>query len=260
MKKKRRKKVNSPLQILVREQAAKALLKATYGFLRRNKITQSPRSGQRWPRSMTRGNNKDLRLYRATMRAYENMGLLMATWFSNPRFLDNAGNPAALTARKGTRSIAHLIQQSKARVSTAIAIELLRNSPSVRSDRGGSYLALRRVFVLPEFEIPRAALVVERYLETLSRNAKSRKRGTTLLLERSSYVPEIDLGAVSPILRDIKERGTAFMDSTDGEIEACRLRRPNRRETGEVGVAVFAWTKSRRRPPHSRSASQPKYR
>ena len=182
------------------------------------------------------------------MRAYENMGLLMATWFTNPRFLDKAGNPAALTARKGTRSIAHLIRQSKARVSTAIAIELLRNSPSVRSDRGGSYVALRRVFVLPEFEIPRAALVVGRYLETLSRNAKGRKRGTTLLLERSSYVPEIDLGAVSPVLRDIKERGTAFMDSTDGEIEACRLRRPNRRAIGEVGVAVFAWTKSKSRP------------
>ena len=133
-------------------------------------------------------------------------------------------------------------------ISTSIAIELLRSSPSVRSDDDGTYVALRRVFVLPEFEIPRAALVVERYLETLSGNAQGRIRGTTLLLERSSYVPEIDLGAVSPILRDIKERGTAFMDSTDGEIEACRLRRPKRGAIGEVGVAVFAWTKPKSRP------------
>ena len=99
--------------------------------------------------------------------------------------------------------------------------------------------------MLPEFEIPRAALVVERYLETLWHNALGRKRGTTLLLERSCHVPEIDLRAVTPILRDIKERGTAFMDSTDGEIEACRSRRSRIGTTGEVGVVVFAWTKPR---------------
>jgi hypothetical protein len=69
-----------------------------------------------------------------------------------------------------------------------------------------------------------------------------------LLLERSCHVPEIDLRTVSPILRDIKERGTAFMDSTDGEIEANRLRssrRSKRAVSGQIGVVVFAWTRSK---------------
>ena len=31
------------------------------------------------------------------MRAYEDMGVLMTTWFSNPKFLDKTGQPVALT-------------------------------------------------------------------------------------------------------------------------------------------------------------------
>jgi hypothetical protein len=238
----------TPLDILVREQAAKALLKATFDFLRTNKVTAKAIYTRRLPRSAEQKDNKNLRLYRKAMRAYENMGILMATWFSNPKFLDSFGCPIALTDSKGPRSISNLIRQSRVRISAKVAIELLRSSPSIKSTSDGSFVALRRVFVLREFEIPRAALVVERYLDTLRHNALGRKRGTTLLLERSCHVPKIDLKVVNPILRDIKERGTAFMDSTDGEIEACRLRRSRRGVTGEVGVVVFAWTKSKARP------------
>jgi hypothetical protein len=247
------KKTSPPLNILVREQAAKALLKTTYDFLRRNNISGKPIYAHKWSRLPNQNDNKNLKLYREAMRAYENMGVLMATWFSNPKFLDSFGNPIVLTASRGPRSISNLIRQSRVRIAANVAIELLRSSPSVKSHGDGSFVALRRVFVLREFEIPRAALVVERYLDTLRHNALGRKRGTTLLLERSCHVSEIDLRAVSPILRDIKERGTAFMDSTDGEIEACSLRRPRRRASGEVGVVVFAWTKSK-----GRSSSRPK--
>lgn len=241
------KKATPPLNVLVREQAAKALLCSAYDFLRRNKITVRSVNGISKERSQKLSEKRDIKLYRTAMRAYENMGVLMATWFSNPKFLDHLGNPKDLTVSKGPRSIVNLIRQSKVRISTNIVTELLNRSPSVKSNGDGSFVALRRVFVLPEFEIPRAALVVERYLETLRHNALGRKRGTRLLLERSCYVREIDLRAVSPILRDIKERGTAFMDSTDGEIEACRSGRTRRSTTGEVGVVVFAWTKTRGR-------------
>jgi hypothetical protein len=237
----------TPLNLLVREQAAKALLSATYAFLRSNKIT----TGSQRPEDLSKHNeSKELTLYRRAMRTYESMGVLMATWFTNPTFLDRFGNPMSLTASKGRRSIVNLIRLSKVRVSSDIAIELLKSSPSVKSAGSDHFVALRRVFVLPEFEIPRAALVVERYLNTLRHNAQGRKRGATLLLERSCHVPQIDLRTVGPILRDIKERGTAFMDSTDGEIEASRLRRSRRSKkavTGEVGVVVFAWTKSKGR-------------
>ena len=238
----------TPLSVLVREQAANALLRATHDFLRRNNIAPSiDTSGS----SSKQSDRKNLGIYRRAMRTYENMGVLMATWFTNPKFLDSLGNPIVLTASKGPRSVTNLIRLSKVQVSPEIAIDLLRRSPSIECDENGCFVALRRVFVLPEFEIPRAALVVERYLGTLRHNAQGRKRGATLLLERSCHVPEIDLRTLSPILRDIKERGTAFMDSTDGEIEASRRRRrrkSTRAVIGEVGVVVFAWTKTKGRP------------
>jgi hypothetical protein len=122
----------------------------------------------------------------------------------------------------------------------------MRRSPSIRVDDWGKFVALKRVFVLPDFEVPRAALVIERYLDTLRRNSSAQKNGATLLLERNCHVPEIDLKRISPILRDIRERGTAFMDSVDGDIEAHRVRRPRQSGVGELGVLTFAWTRPSR--------------
>src|ERR1700753_3772635 len=121
------KKTTPPLNVLVREQAAKALLKATYDFLRRNNINGKATHAHKWSRSPIQNDDKDLKLYREAMRAYENMGVLMATWFSNLKFLDSFGNPMALTASRGPRSISNLIRQSGVRISAKVAIELLRS-------------------------------------------------------------------------------------------------------------------------------------
>lgn len=236
-----RKRNGLPNYALMKNQAAIALLLATKEFLRANDIAESivcsTDSTQR--RNVTRPR---LSLYRKYLRAYENMGALMATWFSNPEFLDEMGNPVPLTSRSGTNSIAHLIRRSGVPIPIYLALEFLRRSPSVKLRPNGMVEALRKVFVLPEFEIPRAALFVERYLDTLSRNALGRKQGTTLLLERSCHVSDINLDSMAPVLRDIKEGGSAFMDATDGEIEALRLKRRKAGRTAEIGVVVFAWT------------------
>jgi hypothetical protein len=89
--------------------------------------------------------------------------------------------------------------------------------------------------------------VVERFLDTLQRNVQSRKTRSPLLLERTCYVSQVDLRTIAPIIRDIDSRGTAFMDSIDGDIEDLRLRRAKRKSAGELGVLVFAWTKPRGR-------------
>ena len=188
-----------------------------------------------------------IREFRRLVRAYEDMGTVMSTWFSHPRYLDWESRPLRLPLR-GAISVRSLVRSSRVSLSVALATELMRRSPSIRIDSKGNFTALKRVFVLPDFEVPRAALVIERYLNTLRRNSSAQKNGTTLLLERNCHVPEIDLKRISPILRDIKERGTAFMDSIDGDIEAHRLRRPRRRGVGELGVLTFAWT----RPSRSR--------
>jgi hypothetical protein len=228
---------------LANQQGATALLMATFAFLRRNKIPKKliVESARLADRSRKLGGQ--VRQYRKLVRAYEDMGTIMSAWFSTPRFLDKASRPLPLTAAPGTQSVPSLVRSARVKISAAVAIELMQRSPSVRIDTRGKFVALKRVFVLPEFEVPRAALIIERYLDTLRRNFSAHGNGTTLLLERNCHVSEIDLKRIIPILRDIKGRGTAFMDSVDGDIEAHRIRKFRRKGVGELGVLVFAWTR-----------------
>ena len=128
-------------------------------------------------------------------------------------------------------------------ISTAIAIQLMHRSPSITVDSLGNFVAQRREFVLPDFAVPRAALVIERYLDTLHRNSVSHKRQSVLLLERNCHVPEVNLKTIAPILRDIKKRGSAYIDSVNGDIEELRRKRSRRKGSGEMSVHIFAWTR-----------------
>jgi len=193
--------------LLVNEQGARALIGATLEFLRRNNISRKSIDAytrQHWTRYKIK---EELRLYNKLMRAYEDVGVLIATWFSHPKFLDRAGRPLPLATANGSQSIANLIRAARVRVPKYLALELMRRSPSINPNSDGTLVPIRRVFVLPEFEVPRAALVVQRYLDTLRQNASGRKNETSLLLERSCHVSEVDLRKISPILRDIKWRG-----------------------------------------------------
>jgi hypothetical protein len=231
---------------LANQQGAVALLAATLSFLIRNKVSRkfiARSASQQLDRPPI---HAKVGQYKRLISAYEDMGMVMSTWFSLPKFLDREGHPLPLTAARGTHSIPSLVRSARVKIRAALAVELMQRSPSIQIDSHGNYVALKRVFVLPEFEVPRAALVIERYLDTLTRNFSAHRNGTTLLLERNCYVPEIELKRIAPILRDIKGRGTAFMDSVDGDIEAHRIRPSRQRGAGELGVLVFAWTRPAR--------------
>jgi hypothetical protein len=228
---------------LANQQGATALLTATFAFLRRNKIPKKLIVETAGLHHDSRKLSGRVRQHKKLVRAYEDMGTIMSTWFSMPRFLDEESRPLPLTPSRGKASISSLVRSSRVKISAALAIELMQRSPSIRVDSRGKFVALKRVFVLPEFEIPRAALIIERYLDTLRRNSSAHSNGTTLLLERNCHVSEIDPKRIIPILRDIRGRGTAFMDSVDGDIEAHRIRKPRRKAAGELGVLVFAWTR-----------------
>jgi hypothetical protein len=227
-----------PRHVLVKDEGARALLSATHDFLRANNVSKEV-----FQTRSKKNKQSDLNMYRKMTRAYRDVAILMATWFTNPKFLDKFGQPIALSAASGPRSLAGLIRYSRVRVPRYLAMEMMLSSPSIRLNANGTLTALRRVLVLPEFQVPRAALVVERYLDTLHRNHSRRGEKTVSLLERNCFVSDIDLTRIAPTLRDIKQRGAAFMDAVDGEIESCRPRRINRKASGELGVVVFAWTR-----------------
>jgi len=74
-----------------------ALLAATIDFLLGNDISQKlivESIRQHHPR---RKLNSNVRQYRRMVRAYEDMGIVMSTWFSLPKFLDADSRPLPLT-------------------------------------------------------------------------------------------------------------------------------------------------------------------
>jgi hypothetical protein len=236
------------------QQGANALLAATFEFLLRNSI--SKKSILEFTRKHLVRNQRDrsLRVYRELEQAQEDMGLIMGTWFSHPKFLDASGRPRPLTAGKGANSIADLVRVSGAQIQGAVAIQFMRQSPCIRFTSDGQLIALKRVFVLPKLEVPRAAFVIERYLETVLQIASDRKKDAPLLLERSCHVSEVDLAKAIPMLRNLESRGTAFLDAIDGDLEGRRLRRSKRKSVGELGIHVFVWRKS------SKSIQKPRKR
>ena len=233
-------------------QSAHALLSATFRFLRRNNI---PKTVVNESISRHYGAKRSATYqgqYRRLVRSYEEMGTVMATWFSLPRFLDRESRPVPLTMGGGRRSLASLLKASRVSMNPATAIELMRRSLSVKFEGSGAVIAVRPEFVLPDFEVPRAALVIERYLETLSRNSSPKRGKTVLMLERNCHVPEVNLRTIKPMLRDIKGRGSAFIKAIDGDIEGRRAKGTAARRVGEMSVHIFAWTKpSRGRKPKS---------
>jgi hypothetical protein len=225
-------------------QSATALLISTFEFLVRNNISREfiiDKTHSFF--HQTSKTTKSLRLYRDMLRRHEAMGVVMSTWYSDPRFLDASGRPISLHPKDGHKSLPRLLSASGISLSSAIALKLMRRSPSVRIGADGFLTAVRRVFVLPDLELPRAAFVVENYLGTLQKNALGRKNKSVLLLERSCHVSNVDISLVAPLLRDIEGRGTAFIDSIDGDLEGRRLRQTQAKNSCELGVSVFAWTK-----------------
>ncbi len=231
---------------LANEQATNALLSAAIRFLRRSNISQQRVLQTVKKNYRLNGSAANLRHYRRLVRSYEEMGMVMATWFASPRFLDRESRPIPLTLKAGRKSVAALVRASRVALSPATAIELMRRSPSVRILSSEVVIAMRPEFVLPNFEVPRAALVIERYLDTLRRNSSPKRRGTILLLEQNCHVPEINLRNIKPILRDIKERGSAFMKAVDGDVDGRRARGTKPSRVGELSVHIFAWTKPSR--------------
>jgi hypothetical protein len=233
-------------------EAAEILFGAVVSFLRKNGLDSklvlgAAKRAQQYAIKSKRRNS--VRQFRSVLRVYEEMGGIVATWYSHPRFLDRAGNPKPLSVGCGPYTIQNLIRSSKADVPHSVVIDLMQMSPTITINDRGELLAISRFFSLPGFELLRAGLVIERFLETLYRNSKVRDERSKLIFERSCYANSIGMRKVARLLRDIKQRGSAFMDSVDGQIELNRSRTSRRSDLSELGVFMFAWMRS---PPKKR--------
>lgn len=234
----------------LQSEAAEILFGAVIKFLQKNKvepkrILSSASRAQLLAGGRRAGNGG--RKLRSILRVYEEMGTIVATWFSNPQFLDKSGNPLPLSLGRGPHTIQNLVRVSGAKVPSAVVIDLMQLSPTITKNERGEFWVNSRFFSLPGFELLRAGIVIDRFLETLYRNSEAGDERSKLIFERSCYANRIGLRKVARLLRDIKQRGTAFMDSVDGQIEANRSKSSKQINPGELGVFMFAWMRSSNR-------------
>ncbi len=156
-------------------EAAEILFGAVVSFLRKNKLDSKMilRAAKHAEQNTVKvRRNSAVRQFRSVLRVYEEMGGIIATWYSHPKFLDAAGNPKPLSVGRGSFTILNLIRSSGADVPHSVVVELMYMSPTITINDRGELLAISRFFSLPGFELLRAGLVIERFLETLYRNSK----------------------------------------------------------------------------------------
>ena len=240
----------------VRAEAAQALFVALLSFLRNEGFSESgiSRTFNNAKLQSQEGTRRPTvtRKLRQFLRVYQDMGALFATWYSDPRFLDGDGRPLPLKVRGNRQSIKSLAAASRVHVPCSLIVKLMLLSPVIRECSDKSLVEEGRVFMLPGFELLRASLVVGRFLDTLQRNSKPSKAGLNQIFERSSYANQINQEQMARLLRDIKERGTAFLDSVDGQMEFSRAKTSREGSQGELGVFMFAWMQA----PNKRKAKQ----
>ena len=86
----------------VNKQGAAVLLTAAIDFLRLNAIEED------WIVDFTsryisgNGNKPNVLRFRRMLRAYEDMSMVMSTWYANPQFLDGFGQPLPLSESRGS--------------------------------------------------------------------------------------------------------------------------------------------------------------
>jgi len=92
------------------------------------------------------------------VRAYEDMGIVLFSFRCQSFWM----RKSTVTVDRGSRPkfVPSLIRSSHVKISAALAVEFMRQAPSVRIDARGNHVALSRLFVLPDFEVLRAALVM----------------------------------------------------------------------------------------------------
>jgi len=94
-------------------QGANALWNATISFLRRNRISDKSILACARGRRSRWNSRKEVRQYGKLVRAYEDMGMVMSSWFLLPSYLDRHGHPLPLNIVRGPKSVSSLVRSSR---------------------------------------------------------------------------------------------------------------------------------------------------
>jgi hypothetical protein len=194
---------------------------------------------------------------------------LLRLWHRDQRYLkDSNSSPRALPLSKGKNNLASLIAALDPSVSPLKVLHSMSALGLIKQTPSGRYLPTASANLVPRihpWSLEHTVRSVDRLVDTVCRNA-SVESGIPSLLERYSYVPDLDPDQANAFAEFSRLQGQLYLDTLDDWLEQRRVRKPTGSKKGiAAGVHLIAYIDDRTNQPKKRalatkkdhSASQP---
>jgi Family of unknown function (DUF6502) len=184
---------------------------------------------------------------------------ILSLWYSDPRYVEARGVPAALKSAGRGPSLKTLIREVLPRDDPERVMRALLYMRAIRR-RGARYVPTgRHIAYRDQVGRLHSLNVLLRILRTIERNVSGRK--SAAILERNAIHPAFPVQALPAFHQRLKRRAGDFLWDIDGDLRRRERRIKQGRRT-RVGVEIFAFEEplprstSHRR--QSKGASRPK--
>lgn len=151
---------------------------------------------------------------------------LLRLWHRDHRFTDNAyAKPRPLYLSKGRYSLRRLLLSLDPQANVASVLKVMRSMGLIRRTKDGRYLPAKNAAVvsgLHPWAMEHAAKSVVRFVTTVLRNANSDSKSPPLL-ERYSYVPDLNPSEAMAFAEFARSQGQAYLDVLDDWLEQRRV-------------------------------------
>ena len=172
---------------------------------------------------------------------------ILKEWFTNPRFTDPTGMPAALPLGGGRRSFAALVRQVAPGSDPVEALTVLTRTQTVVRVGSHKVRARSRVFNTSNsnsLNAIRMFCVIDAMLTMVEKNVDlgERDRFNNGFYERAATNRAVDVACIAEFRRFLREQGDDFMQTVDDWLSSHSVHpRPGRRKgrTCRVGTGVY---------------------
>lgn len=174
---------------------------------------------------------------------------LLRMWFRDSRLVEDGPEcrPRPLSLSKGRGSLTSLIKKLDPQADSKSVIKSMKALGLIKRTSRGLYLPTANAAVLPRMHpwvVEHAARSVIRFVSTIHRNSNPTS-GQPPLLERYSYVPDLDPSDARAFAEFARIQGLAYLDTLDDWMEHRRVdknRTPRRGRSSGIPAGVHLIT------------------
>jgi hypothetical protein len=174
------------------------------------------------------------------------MASLISRWHVSEKYVDASGKPKSLSWHGGRGPLLRLAQEIVGRDRAQGLIENVISRKLIKKTDDGRWRPTSQVVKpkgLDRPQILRTAMMLRRFLRTISYNSKRRYRGDDLLFEVMTRVPRLPTRHLPAFKKFARTQGMTYVRSVDDWLESRGLPKSEgkSRNLREAGVIVFAY-------------------